>query len=120
MGLIGQLSNPVQRRLSPTDIDDLVAAYRKGATINDLAAYYGIHRTTVANHLSRREVMRHHQRTAWDDTTLREAAELYATGLSLAQVGAIFGIDAQTAVSRFRRAGLQVRPRLGWSVSRIT
>ncbi len=36
------------RRLSPTDIDDLIAAYQAGANISQLAAGLGIHRTTVA------------------------------------------------------------------------
>jgi DNA-binding MarR family transcriptional regulator len=52
----GRLSDPAQRRLSPTNIDGLIAAYRAGATISRLAAEFGIHRTTVAGHLDRRGV----------------------------------------------------------------
>jgi len=59
----GRLSNPPQRRLSPTDIDDLVNAYRAGATINQLAAEFSIHRTTVAEHLDRLGVPRHSEQT---------------------------------------------------------
>ena len=55
----GRLSNPPQRRLSPTDLDDLLDAYRAGATINQLAAEFGIHRATVATHLDRQGVPRH-------------------------------------------------------------
>jgi len=111
----GRLSNPPQRRLSPPDIDDLIAAYQAGATISQLAADYGVHRTTVAEHLDRHGVPRHHERTAWDADILNEAAELYATGLSLAGVAHQFGIDAQTVANRFRRAGVAVRPRRGWT-----
>ena len=42
----GRLSNPTQRRLSPSNIDDLIAAYDAGATISQLAADFGVHRTT--------------------------------------------------------------------------
>jgi hypothetical protein len=37
--------------------------------------------------------------------------------LSLADVAAGYGIDAQTVANRFRRAGIPIRPRRGWSVS---
>ena len=111
----GQLSNPPQRRLSPSDIDDLVNAYRAGATISQLAAEFGVHRTTVAGHLDRHGVRRHSEQTAWGDELLERASELYATGLSLADVADQFGIDAQTVANRFRRAGVPVRPRRGWA-----
>ena len=111
----GRLSNPSQRRLSPTDIDDLVEAYQAGATISQLAVEFGIHRTTVAGHLDRKGVPRRSEATVWDDNALREAAELYATGLSLADVANRFGIDAQTVANRFRRTGVAVRPRRGWA-----
>lgn len=38
MDLMGRLSNPPQQRLSPTDIDDLVEAYRATPTRLDLAS----------------------------------------------------------------------------------
>ena len=110
----GRLSNPTQQRLSPSNIADLIAAYDAGATISQLAAEFGIHRTTVAARLDRHQVPRHRERSAWDDDTLNEAAELYATGLSLADVAHQFGIDAQTVANRFRHAGVPVRPRRGW------
>ena len=110
----GQLSNPPQRRLSPTDIDDLIAAYQDGATIIQLAADFGVHRTTVGEHLDRHGVPRHSKQVAWDESKLKDAAELYATGLSLADVAKRYEIDAQTVANRFRRAGIPVRPRRGW------
>mgnify|MGYP001819105620 CR=1 FL=1 len=111
----GRLSNPAQRRLSPTQLADLLDAYRAGATISQLAIEFGIHRTTVAGHLDRHGVPRHSEQSAWTDDTLREAAEMYAEGLSLADIAAEYGIDAQTVANRFRRAGVAVRPRRGWT-----
>jgi transposase-like protein len=109
----GRLSNPAQRRLSPVDVDDLIATYRAGATIRHVAAEFGIHRTTVAAHLDRHQIPRHREQTAWESGTLEEAAALYASGLSLADVADQFGIDAQTVANRLRRAGVAVRPRRG-------
>jgi hypothetical protein len=40
---------------------------------------------------------------------------MYAAGSSLAHVADQFGVDAQTVANRFRRAGIPVRPRRGWS-----
>ena len=111
---MGRLSNPTQRRLSPSDIDDLIAAYQAGATISQLAADFSVHRTTIAAHLDRHQVRRHREQTAWDDDTLNETAEAYAAGLSLADVAARYGIDAQTVANRFRRAGIAIRTRRGW------
>ena len=115
----GRLSNPPQRRLSPSDIDDLVKAYQGGATIRQLAVEFGVHRTTVADHLDSRDVPRHHERTTWDDVMLRQAADLYATGLSLARVADRYDIDAQAVANRLRRAGIPIRSRRG-SLSRRT
>ena len=95
--------------------DDLVNAYRAGATMSRLAVELGVHRTTVAGHVDRHDVPLHSKQTAWDDETLERAAELYAAGSSLVDVAHRFGIDAQTVANRFRRAGVAVRPRRGWT-----
>jgi lambda repressor-like predicted transcriptional regulator len=110
----GRLSNPIQRRLSPTDTDDLIAAYRSGTTINELAHRYRIHRSTVTATLNRHHVERHHSQTEWTSEILADAADLYASGLALAAVAARYGVDPQTVANRFRRAGIPVRPRRGW------
>jgi transposase-like protein len=110
----GRLSNPIQRRLSPTDTDDLIAAYHAGATINELAHRYRLHRTTIAAHLDRHHVERHDSHGEWTSETLADAADLYASGLALAAVAARYGVDPQTVANRFRRAGIPVRPRRGW------
>ncbi len=42
-----------QRRLSPTELETLIAEYEAGARVCELARVYGIHRTTVARHVAR-------------------------------------------------------------------
>jgi len=41
------------RKLSPEQVQELVAAYKDRATMRELAARYQIHRTTVSLHLRR-------------------------------------------------------------------
>ena len=45
-----------QTLLRPEQVDDLVAQYREGATLVELASLFGVNRRTVATHLTRREV----------------------------------------------------------------
>lgn len=45
-----------QKRMNETEIDELVAAYAAGATINELAEKFECNRGTVSAHLKRRGV----------------------------------------------------------------
>jgi hypothetical protein len=54
----GQLSNPVQRRLSRGVVGELAHLYEEGASIDALGRRYGVHRTTIIAQLDRRGVPR--------------------------------------------------------------
>jgi hypothetical protein len=43
----------VQRRLSPAEVEALLADYDAGGWVGELAKVYGIHRTTVSAHVAR-------------------------------------------------------------------
>jgi DNA-binding CsgD family transcriptional regulator len=43
----------IQRRLSPAEVEVLIADYEGGGRVGELARIYGIHRTTVSAHMSR-------------------------------------------------------------------
>jgi DNA-directed RNA polymerase specialized sigma24 family protein len=103
----------VQHRLRATEVDEVVAAYLAGERVNDLAARFGVHRTTVMAHLARRGAKR--PTRDWDTGALGTAAALYNQGLSLAAVADRFGINPSTVANRFRRAGVTIRPRRGWA-----
>ena len=103
-----------QGRLRAHDVDALVAAYRAGATIKELAEQFDIARTTVMAHLDRRNVQRRATAKEWDDDALSGAARSYANGYSLAHIADQFGVDPKTVANRFRRAGVPIRPRRGW------
>ncbi len=42
----------VQRRLSPVEVEALIADYEAGGRVGELATVYGIHRTTVSAHVA--------------------------------------------------------------------
>jgi hypothetical protein len=101
------------RKLSPDHIEALVAAYKTGASIKALASTYRIHRTTVVDHLERQRVFR--RATPLADTDLEKLVELYAKGWSLARIGQRFGVRPTSVRYRLRQAGINLRPRNGWS-----
>jgi DNA invertase Pin-like site-specific DNA recombinase len=95
-----------QRRLDVEEVDRLLQHYRAGDRINDLAAEFGISRTTVMKHVERagaprrRNIIRDH---------LEDARRLYESGWSLARVGRHFGVDPATVGYAFRKASIPRR-----------
>lgn len=110
----GRLSNPVQRRLSESTIDDLVSAYLAGSSIDSLAAKLGVNRTTIISHLDRSGIERRKSVRKMTDRSVRQAAKCYEAGESLKVVAARFGVDAKTLAREFRRACVPIRRRRGW------
>jgi DNA-binding transcriptional ArsR family regulator len=101
----------IMRQLRPAEIDDLVKAYAGGASVYELAKQFGIHRSTVGQHLRARGV----------DTTpiplqpdeVVEAAELYRSGWSLARIGGKFDVAASTVRNYLLAAGVATREQRG-------
>ena len=111
----GRLSNPVQRRLTDAKIDHLVEDYVGGLSINALARRFGIHRTTVMNHLESRGVQRRRNVRKLSAANVALAAKRYASGFSLAAVAKEFGVNAATLTREFHAAGIPIKPRRGWA-----
>jgi len=82
----GQLSNPVQRRLSEADVDALTHLYEDGASIDVLGRRYRVHRTTVIRHLDHQGVARRGVVRKVTDSLVSRASKRYAEGLSLAEI----------------------------------
>lgn len=98
-------------------MDDLVRAYLDGSSIDALAGRFELHRTTIMDHLERRGVDRRKVARKMTDGSVRDAAKRYEAGGSLKVVAAQYGVDARTLAREFRRAGVPIRPRRGWSPS---
>lgn len=109
----GRLSNPVQRRLSGTESEELVRRYREGESINGLARELGLHRTTVINHLDRAGVARRRTARKMSDESVARAAVQYQAGASLTTVAERFGVHVRTLAKELRQSGAQLRPRPG-------
>ena len=101
----------------PEQVDDLVAQYREGATLVELASIFGVNRRMVAMHLSRREVTT--LRGRFDPSRIHEAADLYLSGLTLVEVGMRIGVGPQTVRRALTSHGVVIRPG-GGRRSRIT
>ena len=88
----------------------LVAAYRSGQAMTELARQFRVERRTVAAVLDRASVSRRYELTAGQ---LKEAAQLYEAGWSAARLGERFGVSPDTMLQRLRRFGVAIRPRRG-------
>jgi AraC-like DNA-binding protein len=100
----GRLSNPVQRRLSDADIDDLVRSHREGVPIDSLGRRFGVHRTTLLHHLDRRGVPRPPNTRKMTDRSVRQAETRYRKSESLKAVASRFGVDPRTLAREFSKA----------------
>lgn len=110
----GRLSNPVQRRLSAADIDDLCHLYRDGRSIDSLARQYEVNRTTIITHLDRAGIERRRVARKMSDDSVAKAAKRYREGAPLAVVANEFDVHARTLAREFRQADVAIRPRRGW------
>jgi hypothetical protein len=105
--LVGSL--PVQRRLASDEVAELVAAYREGVPVEELAALFRVNRTTVLGHVRRHGVPKRDRRALQGDE-VDQAAQLYAGGQSADWVAAQLGVAASTVRHALKGAGIALRP----------
>jgi DNA-binding CsgD family transcriptional regulator len=109
-----RLGPPVLRRLTRSEIEEVVTGYRSGRSLADLAREFGIHHRTVADHLERLGIARRVNLPKMSPADVYRAAARYRAGESLATVGEALSVDASTVQRALRRAGVTIRPRPGW------
>lgn len=95
------LSTSRHRHLSSSEAAELIARYRAGEKIKDLAASYKIHRSTVMAHLRRGGELKH---KGWTDETTAEARKLRAAGLTIVEVAARLGRPPSTVQRRLGKS----------------
>ena len=97
-----------QRRLTPSETQQLVTDYRASEDMKVLAKRYGVHRTTIANHLHENAVeLRRQGITA---VALPEVIQLYvAEGWPCQRLAEHFDCDAETVRQALKRAGVMMR-----------
>jgi DNA invertase Pin-like site-specific DNA recombinase len=101
----------IQRRLVAGEIDELVEAYRSGAKVQELAARFSVHSSTVSRTLEREGVRSRNRRLGRDEIQL--AVELYKLGGSLANVSEELNVSHTTIWKALRREGVALRDRHG-------
>ncbi|WP_255556206.1 hypothetical protein [Tessaracoccus palaemonis] len=81
----------LQTFLTASEVDRLVDEYRSGATVNELAEKYGVHRATVSAHLTRRRVGRRRPGLGVEEAA--EAVLLHLGGVSMRAIAQSMGVD---------------------------
>lgn len=97
------------RQLRQTEVDDLVAAYRAGATTRDLGVRFGVWRGTVGRHLKARGIDT--RASALRPEDLQEAATLYRDGWTLDKLANRYEVGCNTIRVHLVTAGVAMRPR---------
>jgi len=97
----------VQRRMRPSEIEDLVAGYQDGRTVYELADQFRIHRDTVSKLLAREGVPRRYR--ILDTAAIQHAADLYRSGQSLATIGQRLQVNPTTVRAAVLKAGVRMR-----------
>ena len=95
------------RQLHSPDIERLVAAYRDGAAVGDLATRFNLHRSTVGRHLRTRGIDT--RPPALTPDAAASAAGLYQQGWSLTKIADKYGVAGDTVRRRLREVGVQMR-----------
>ncbi len=85
----------------------LVEHYKSGATVYELAVEFGVHRTIISQRLKGAGVQMRLQPLT--EQQVETALTLYATGLSLADVGRQLGVNASTVYQAFRQRYVEIR-----------
>jgi transposase-like protein len=93
-----------QRRLTEAQVVEMAAKYEAGATVYELAAEFGCHRTTIAKRLKKAGIVMRGQSPAPED--IDSMVRLYTTGLSFQEVGKQLGFCANTVSNWLREQGI--------------
>ena len=95
--LVARVSTPIRRvdRLDEQKILELATGYLAGSNVSELVRQYQVHETTVRAHLKRSGVeLRRFRKMS--PAVIVEARVLRASGMSLTEIGARFGVTANT------------------------
>lgn len=95
----------VVRRLTRSEVDQLVALYLAGNSAPALAKQFGIHTTTAFQHLERRGVPRRVNTRKLNDEQAAEIRNLHKIGLTYVELGRRYGVHPRTVRREIDRLG---------------
>ena len=107
---VGLSLHQAQKRLDPGQVARLIADYEAGEPVNDLAVAYGIHRSTVLDHLKRQGIRRRRSRLTFSD--IEKIVGLYAAGESVEAIAFELRIGATTVRRALVKARVGLRRRV--------
>lgn len=100
-------------RLDEDQLNTLITRYEAGESTRDLARDDGPHRHTVARALRNAGIDLRHKRRRLTDEQVVEAATLYNTGLTLAQLAERLSVGQETIRRELVASCHRLRPRGG-------
>jgi hypothetical protein len=99
------------RQLGNEQIQELIAGYRSGSTVYELADVFKVERRTVNAILHRHAVPM--RRCGLSDDQVEDATRLYEQGWSLARIGDRMDVTADTVRKRLLERGVTMRDTQG-------
>ena len=102
-----QVHLPLNRQL------EVVALYKEGVAVKDIAERFNIHRRTVSVICERHGVELRNKTRGLTDEQLQIAISRYEEGASLATVGTELGLNATTVRNHLLTAGVRMRRHAG-------
>lgn len=96
-----------QKRLNDDEVNQVIAGYNSGLSMNELAHKFDCHKTTISQRLKTAGIVI--RRLPPSDNQITKMVELYQSGLSLTKVGDMVGISASTVLNYLRRRGIKTR-----------
>lgn len=96
-----------QRRITGDEVQAVLAGYRAGKSVYELATEHSCHRTTIRGILKRSGVTM--RRIPAREDQIREMVRLYESGLSLVKVGEQVGFSDGTVHRYLREQGVPMR-----------
>ena|ERR1700733_864808 len=97
----------LDQRLKPKIVAEIVARYEAGEPSTAIAASYGLSKGSVIRLLRDADIPIRNQGLTEDQ--IAGAAQLYASGLSLAKIGVKFGVDHGTVWRALKKRGVKMR-----------
>ena len=98
-----------QRRLTRSEVDNLVDLYATGINVRQLAAAFGINRDTALQHLQRRGVPSRATVRKLTDELLAVAIRRYLAGEPMTRLCDELGINPTTLRRELSKTGVQLR-----------
>ena len=95
------------KKLDFGQAERLVSAYLGGESIAAIAKELGVHRTTVADHLTRAGIEKRSK--SMSSAQIEEAVQDYVAGQSLEKIGKRLSFDSTTVLKELRLRGVQMR-----------